>query len=74
MNSLERVKRAIEFQGPDRLPIAGNCMRYAPQGDVVYHFPNMRGVAWWLGDGGWTGKTFSILHAISGKLSLFMSG
>ncbi|MFH1477627.1 MAG: uroporphyrinogen decarboxylase family protein [Verrucomicrobiota bacterium] len=51
MDGWERVKRAIEFQGPDQLPVAGNCMRYAAHGDVVYHFPNMRGVVWWLGDG-----------------------
>lgn len=54
MNSYERVKRAIEFTGPDRLPIAGDCMQYAKHGDVIYHFPKMSGYAWWRGDGGGT--------------------
>lgn len=52
MNACERVKRTIEFTGPDRLPIAGDCMKYAKHGDVIYHFPKMRGHAWWRGDGG----------------------
>lgn len=53
MNSYERVKAAIEFTGPDRLPIAGNCMRYDTHGDVVYHFPQVSGNKWWLETGGY---------------------
>jgi len=52
MTALERVTRTIEFRTPDRLPIAGDCMSYAPHGDVVYHFPKMQGQAYWRGDGG----------------------
>lgn len=52
MNGHERTRAAIEFTGPDRLPIGGNCMQYASHGDVIYHYPNMSGTSWWLGGGG----------------------
>ncbi len=52
MTAHERVKRTIEFAGPDRIAIAGNCMEYDTHGDVIYHFPKMDGVAWWIGGGG----------------------
>ena len=52
MNAYERTRAAIEFTGPDRLPIAGDCMQYASHGDVIYHFPQMSGGSWWTGSGG----------------------
>lgn len=51
MNSYERVKRTIEFTGPDRIAVGGNFMVYEPHGDVLYHFPRMKGHLWWEGQG-----------------------
>ena len=52
MTPYECVRRTIEFQGPDRLVFGGNCIRYAPRGDVVYHFAVMQGHEWWKGGSG----------------------
>ena len=73
MNSCERVKRTIEFSGPDRLPVTGNCRRYESHGDVVYHFPKIEELEWWLGEGDgfdeWGCKWESIRKGDMGQVS-----
>lgn len=51
MTSLERVRAAIHFQGPDRLPFTGSMMETDFSGDTVAVFPDFPYKSW-LGGGG----------------------
>lgn len=51
MNSIERVKKAIYFETPDRLPVTGNIGETDFSGDTVAIFPEV-GYKSWLGGGG----------------------
>jgi len=51
MNSRQRVKSAIEFSGPDRLPFTGSMGETDFSGDTVALFPDF-GYEYWLGGGG----------------------
>jgi uroporphyrinogen decarboxylase len=51
MTSRELVRRAIRFEGPERLPFTGAMGETDFSGDTVAIFPDM-GNKWWLGGGG----------------------
>jgi len=51
MTSLELVRAAIRFEGPERLPFTGSMGETDFSGDTVAVFPDL-GARWWLGGGG----------------------
>jgi uroporphyrinogen decarboxylase len=51
MTSLDLVRRAIRFEGPERLPFTGSMGETDFSGDTVAIFPDF-GLKWWLGGGG----------------------
>ena len=50
-NSKELVRRAINFEKPERLPFTGSMGETDFSGDTVAIFPEF-GLKWWLGGGG----------------------